>query len=195
PTRYCTFSDTTTMFSSRVSTGTVLVKVRMPVASTFITFSIGHGSFRLGPGCRIRTAWPKRSTTPRWRSAARTNEVSTSQAASAITTQRSGLPPPEPPNRLRARSSRSSKPPPPPRPPPGFQGLRPLPPDPPPRLLLPGMFQGMPAPVWGFRAAGAGDGRAGRTFYKGWIADRKSGGERDGGGGRAVGRGGEERGV
>ena len=133
------------MFSSRVSTGRLLLKVRTSVALTLVTLSMGQGNLKFGPGCMVRLYWPKRSTTPRCCSPISWKLENSTRMPMPSRTQRSGLPPPPaPPNRPRRRSTTS------PMPPPcrlrGFQLLFRLPllPDPP--LLLPGVFQAMPTP-------------------------------------------------
>lgn len=146
------------MFSSRVSTGRLLLKVRTPVALTLVTLSMGQGNLKFGPGCMVRAYWPKRSTTPRSCSPISWKLENSTSRPMPSSTQRSGLPPPPmPPNRPRRRSTTSPMPP----PPCGLRGFQllfrlPLLPDPP--LPLPGVFQAMPTPYWKIRAAGAGAG-------------------------------------
>src|SRR5690606_29643235 len=142
-TRYCTLMSTCTMFSSRVSTGTLVLKVLIAVALTFSTDSIGHGSLRCGPGCSTRAVSPKRSTTPRCCSVTSTKQLNTSHNPTATSTQRPiwvvpPLPPPWP-NRPRSWSRIASTGLPVPR----LRGGRPpaLP-----ELSLPGVYQVSPAP-------------------------------------------------
>jgi len=139
--RYCTLSDTRTMFSSRVSTGTSLLKVLIWVALTLVTDSIGHGSLKFGPGCRMRENWPKRSTTPRCCSPISWKLENNSSRTTATATQRR-MPPS---NRSLSGPGNPPQPPPPP-PPRGPNGPRRFSSEPCPPLLPPGVFQAMHAP-------------------------------------------------
>ncbi|MCY1441176.1 hypothetical protein D9M71_574800 [compost metagenome] len=124
------------MFSSRVSTGTLLLKVLIWVALTLITDSSGHGSLKFGPGCRIREYSPKRSTTPRCCSPISWKLENSSSRANATSTQRQ-----MPPSNRSRNGPGTLTPQPPPLPPRGLRGARLSSP-----LLPPGVFQAMHAP-------------------------------------------------